>query len=226
MRVLYPRVHSAAKRLLRRVGYEIKEVRQGCCGALHAHNGDLKAAGEWATELIKAMPGDLPIVVDSAGCGSTMKEFSDEAFARRVVDLAEFLDRQGLAEELANAPGLAIKATYHDACHLAHGQRITQEPRDLIRAIPQLEFVPLGEADTCCGSAGIYNFTQPEMARRLLERKWGNVARTGASVLATGNPGCQAWIAQAAREHGQKVKVLHTAELLEAAFIGLEFFTG
>jgi glycolate oxidase iron-sulfur subunit len=95
------------------------------------------------------------------------------------------------------------------------------EPRGLLGAVPGLELVPLPEADTCCGSAGIYNVTQPKMARDLLERKWRNVESTGARLVVTGNPGCHAWIEQAAREHGGEVRVLHTLELLEAAFSGL-----
>lgn len=224
MRVLFPRANLAAKRLLRRIGYTVHEVRQGCCGALHAHNGDLKTAQRMAEELAEAMPGDLPVIVDSAGCGSTMKAYEDTHFAHRVKDVSEFLAEHGLIEKLKEANGLPLVATYHDACHLAHGQKITQAPRFLLEAIPNLTLVPLPEADTCCGSAGIYNLTEPAMARRLLDRKWTNVAATGARVVATGNPGCQAWIAQAAREHGQTVDVLHTVELLEAAFIGIESF--
>jgi glycolate oxidase iron-sulfur subunit len=222
MRVLYPRVHACAKRLLRRVGYQIREVRQGCCGALHAHAGDLKTAHQFADALAEAMDEALPIIVDSAGCGSAMKEYENRGFASRVQDLTEFLASHGLAELLAQSKGIKAKATYHDACHLAHGQRITKQPRDLLAAIPNLDLVPMNEADTCCGSAGIYNLTQPAMARRLLERKWANVEATGAEIVATGNPGCHAWIAQASREHHAEVAVLHTAELLEASFIGLE----
>jgi glycolate oxidase iron-sulfur subunit len=238
MRVLFPRVHQATRRLLRRVGISVRETDQGCCGALHAHNGLLTDARKLAANLIAKMPGDLPIIVNSAGCGSTMKEYGalfelepnaqlePEArqFANRVKDLSEFLLAQCLPETLAASPGLAIDATYHDACHLAHGQRITSPPRELIKAIPQIRYVEMVEADTCCGSAGIYNVTEPALARSLLDRKWSHVAETNAAVVATGNPGCHAWIAQAAQEQGNTVKVLHTAELLEAAFVGLEPF--
>jgi glycolate oxidase iron-sulfur subunit len=210
----------------------VKEVEQGCCGALHAHNGYLDQARKMATELVGTFRGDLPIVINSAGCGSTMKEYGHllqeatgaEAFSSRCFDISEFLLANGLVEALKNTPGLNIRATYHDACHLAHGQKITKSPRELLDAIPGLDFVPLPEADMCCGSAGIYNVLQPEMARSLIDRKYGNVRQTGASVVATGNPGCHAWIAQAARERGDGVQVFHTVELLEAAFIGLEPF--
>lgn len=225
MRTLYPRVHQVTRRLLRRVGYVVKDVPQGCCGALHAHNGHLEDAHRMAVELAKAFPGDLPVIVNSAGCGSTMKEYEDKQFASRVRDASEFLAAEGLAEELSKSAGITQPVTYHDACHLAHGQRIWEAPRNLIRAIPGVQFVELPEADTCCGSAGIYNVVQPEIARKLVERKYANIALTGASIVATGNPGCHAWIAQAAQEHGQHVQVFHTMELLEASFSGLDKFT-
>jgi len=224
MRVLYPRVHQATRRLLRRVGFTVREVSQGCCGAMHSHNGELADARGKAQALVAAMPGDLPIIVNSAGCGSTMKEYESligpeaEAFAARVTDLSEFLLENGLKERLAEAPGLGEPVTYHDACHLAHGQKIRSQPRELIQAMPNVDYRELGEADTCCGSAGIYNLTQPALARQLIERKYRHIQATGATLVATGNPGCHAWIAQAAAEHGQSVRVLHTAELLEMAF--------
>jgi glycolate oxidase iron-sulfur subunit len=178
------------------------------------------------------MPGDLTVVVNSAGCGSTMKEYWEllghaggAAFGARVKDLSQFLLAEGLVEALGRSPGLSERVTYHDACHLAHGQRITSEPRQLIDAIPRIQHVPLPESDMCCGSAGIYNITQPQMARTLLDRKFDHIKSTDALIVATGNPGCHAWIAQAAREQaGESVHVLHTAELLEASFIGLNHF--
>lgn len=230
MRVLFPRVHEATRRLLRRVGYRVRETDQGCCGALHAHNGYLDEARRLARDLAEAIPGDLPIIVNSAGCGSTMKEYGHldpgqpalADVAARTTDLAEFLLEAGHGDVLAGSPGLAgVVATYHDACHLAHGQNVRQAPRDLLAAVPGLVLRPLPESDTCCGSAGIYNVTQPKLARALLDRKWGHVRSTGADIVVMGNPGCHAWIAQAAREQGGRTRVLHTAELLEASFSGL-----
>lgn len=228
MRVLFPRVHEATRRLLRRIGYKVRETNAGCCGSLHAHVGYLKTAKHFAADLIKAMPDDLPVIVDSAGCGSTMKEYGEllfhgepSDFARRVSDVSEFLLANGLADALKNTAGVNATATYHDACHLAHSQRIRSEPRALLQAVPGLQLRDLNEADMCCGSAGVYNLTEPKMARSLLERKYQNIEQTGAELVILGNPGCHAWIAQAAREHGGRVKVLHTAELLEAAFSGL-----
>jgi len=224
MDVLFGRVQQATTRLLRRVGYVARDGNQGCCGAMHAHNGFLDKANEYAEKLAISFAGDLPIVVNSAGCGSTMKEYADRQFATRVRDLSEFLLEKGLVDRLAEAPGLPGEVvTYHDACHLAHGQGIRSQPRELIRAIPGIKFVELDEADTCCGSAGIYNVTQPKLARELLTRKWNHIESTGATIVATGNPGCHAWIEQAAREHGRRVRVVHTAELLEAAFSGTQY---
>ncbi len=217
MRVLYPGVHLALRRLLRRVGLDVREAPgQGCCGSIYAHNGDLDKADALAQELARRMPGDLPVIVDSAGCGSWMKE---GAFAGRALDASEFLLAEGLTDVLAKGRFDAA-VTYHDACHLAHGQGVRSAPRELLTAVPGLRLVELEEADTCCGSAGIYNVTQPKMARSLLERKWRNVEATGAEVVALGNPGCHAWIAQAAREHGGRVRVRHTLEILEAAMSG------
>ncbi len=244
MRMLFPRVHQATRRLLRRVGYRVKDVPQGCCGSLHLHAGYMDEARSRAAKLVRQFPGDLPIILDSAGCGSTMKEYDEllgspplarrgtgpegeggEQFAHRVFDATEFLLSNGLTEQLATAPALNLTATYHDACHLANGQRITSQPRQLLAAVRGLRLIELNEADMCCGSAGIYNLTQPKMARQLLERKWSNIEATGAQVAVMGNPGCHAWIAQAAMEHGGKVKVLHTVELLEAAFSGIGHFS-
>lgn len=222
MRSLHPRVHASAKRLLRRVGLAVREVPQGCCGSMHAHSGELGVAAERAHALARALPGDLPVVVDSAGCGSQMKAYAalDPAlgsFAARVVDLSEILLAQGLVERLRASPGVDAAATYHDACHLAHGQGITREPRALLAAIPRLRLVPLAESDVCCGSAGVYNVLQPELARELLERKMAHVRATGADFVVSGNPGCHAWMEQGSREGGGPT-VLHTAELLERSF--------
>lgn len=225
MRVLYPAVHEATRRLLRRVGFRVRRVEAGCCGAMHAHNGMLSEARELALKLKAALPPELPIIVNAAGCGSTIRDYAHldpelAEVAERSCDASVFLHRHGLADKLRNAPGIDTMATYHDACHLAHGQGVTQEPRRLLEAVPRLRIVALLEADTCCGSAGIYNLTQPTMARALLERKWQNIESTGAQIVVSGNPGCHAWIEQGSRERGGSVRVLHTLELLEAAFSG------
>jgi glycolate oxidase iron-sulfur subunit len=217
MRTLFPEVHSATRRLLRRLGYEIRPSDAGCCGALHSHNGYRKGGIDMANALLKAMPGSEPIIVNSAGCGSHLKHLGFD----RCLDMSEFFHAEGLTDLLQNAPSYKKRVTYHDACHLAHGQRIESQPRDLLRAIPGIQFAELNEASFCCGSAGIYNITQPTMARALLERKYENIQATGAEIVVSGNPGCHAWIEQAARERGGKVEVLHTAEILERALSGI-----
>lgn len=227
MKVLFPRVHQATRRLLRRLGFAVREVKESCCGALHAHAGFLDEAEKRAQHLAQTFADNLPIVVNSAGCGSTMKEYGQvvgkgqEFVAQRTHDASEFLWKIGLELLLKDSPGIEASVTYHDACHLAHGQKITNQPRELIKAIPGIRFKEMNESDMCCGSAGTYNVTNPTMARQLLERKWKNVEDSGAQIVVTGNPGCHAWIAQAAEEHGKKVQVFHTIELLEASFCGL-----
>lgn len=225
MQALYPRVHQATRRLLRRVGYKVRSLA-GCCGALHAHSGQTEDAHALAEALVNKASG-LPLIVNSAGCGSALKEYgawlgtrAAAALAERTFDLSEFLVTEGLGDELANAQGLGARATYHEACHLAHGQRVRSAPRELLSKVHGLEIIPLPESDMCCGSAGIYNLLQPKMARKLLDRKWKNIEQTGARLVVLGNPGCQAWIAQAALEKGGAVRVMHLAEVLEWAFMG------
>jgi len=225
MGVLFPGTHEATQRILRRLGYKVHMVTGGCCGALHAHSGELNQARSKALKLASKIPAEMQILVNSAGCGSTMKEYEFldpnlKQVADRVQDVTEFIIKNGALELLQKSPGITVTATYHDACHLAHGQKITQEPRELLKAINGLRYSELAEADMCCGSAGIYNIVQPAKARTLLDRKWENILATGASVVATGNPGCLAWIQQAAQESGRNISVWHTLDIIEAAFCG------
>ena len=215
MRVLYPGVNEATVRLLRRVGLEVWQGNQGCCGALHAHNSYRREAIEMRDRLFEQLPAELPIVVNSAGCGSWLKD-SDRA---NVFDISEFLVQEGLPGVLRRLPEKsAQRVAYHDACHLAHGQGIRSAPRDLLNAVPGLNLVEIQESDMCCGSAGIYNVLQPKMARELLERKWKNIEDSGADCVVMGNPGCQSWIGQAAKERGSSIRVQHTLEVIEDAF--------
>ncbi|HMS56645.1 MAG TPA: (Fe-S)-binding protein [Fimbriimonadaceae bacterium] len=211
MKVLFPSVHEATKRLLRRLGFQANPLPFECCGALHAHNGHLSEGTLMRSKLLSSL-GDSKLVLNSAGCGSWIKEGGSNG----VFDLSEFLVENGLIELLRQAQFKA-KITYHDACHLAHGQGVREAPRQLLAAIPGAEVVSLPESDMCCGSAGVYNVLQPKRARALLNRKWKNIESTGAQIVVQGNPGCHAWIAQAAREHGGTVEVMHLAEVLEIA---------
>lgn len=227
MAVLYPHVHLATRRLLRRIGLETTIVT-GCCGALHLHGGFRRKTHRLAQGLARSVPPDGVIVVNSAGCGSVMKEYgshldpSFEPFSRRVRDLSEVLVDGGLSDLLRHTGGVPVSATYHDPCHLVHAQGIHDQPRALLASVPGLTLAPLPEATTCCGSAGIFNITHPTTARQLLARKMQNVVRTGASLLVTANPGCHAWMAQGTRDtrsaSDEPIEVRHLAEVLEAAF--------
>jgi glycolate oxidase iron-sulfur subunit len=226
--------NEATLRCLARQGAEVAIPRaQGCCGALHAHAGAPETARTLARATIEAFErADVEaIVVNAAGCGAHMKAYGHllrhdrawteraAAFARKVVDVTEFLARAPLAGLLGPLP---MRATYHDPCHLAHGQKVRSEPRALLRAVPGLELVELGEAEMCCGSAGIYNLTEPEMAQRLLDRKVSHVEATGAGTVVTANPGCILQLAAGLRARGRPVEVLHVVEVLDRAYAAAE----
>jgi len=233
MRVLYSDTNAETVRILAANGVEcLTNRRQGCCGALHAHNGYGDTARSMARSLIDAFSpfdGLDAIIVNSAGCGSTMKHYGEvladdtnyarraEAFSAKVRDVSEFLAALGWQAPLKPLSKEPITATYHDACHLSHGQGIRNEPRALLAKIPGLKLVPLAESEICCGSAGIYNLTEPEMAARLQRRKLENIRATGATVVATGNPGCLAWIQAGAQRDGAPVRVAHPVSLLAEA---------
>lgn len=230
MRVLFGDVNADTVKILAANGGEVLvNRRQNCCGALHIHNGYGEEAKAMARDLIDAfLPfnGLDAIVVNSAGCGSTMKEYghllADDAryadkaaaFAAKVRDVSEFLEEVGWTASLKPLAANPVTMTYHDACHLAHGQQIREAPRQLLARIPNVTLVPLAESEICCGSAGIYNFTEPDMARRLQERKVKHILDTGASIVATGNPGCLAWIQAVAP---QTIRIAHPATLLAEA---------
>ncbi len=202
---------------------------QGCCGALNAHGGDHARALEMARRTIETFEGAGAdaVIVNTSGCGAHMKGYGHllagdpvwaaraERFAASVQDVSEFLAKAPLAGRLAP---VRMKATYHDPCHVVHGQKIRSQPRALLAQIPGLEVVDLPESDWCCGSAGIYNLTQPEMAARLLERKVNHVLETGAEAVVTANPGCILQIQAGLRSRGADVAVLHIVELLERAY--------
>jgi glycolate oxidase iron-sulfur subunit len=206
---------------------------QRCCGALHAHAGEPERARALARATIAAFEGPEieAVVVNAAGCGAHMKAYGHllrgdaawaaraAAFARKVVDVTEFLARAPLVGPLGPLP---LRATYHDPCHLAHGQKVRAEPRALLRAVPGLELVELVEAEMCCGSAGIYNLTEPVMAQRLLDRKVACVETTGAATVVTANPGCILQIAAGLRARGRAVEVLHVVEVLDRAYAAAE----
>jgi glycolate oxidase iron-sulfur subunit len=242
--VFFPEVNAATARVLAAEGCDvIIPPAQGCCGALSLHAGRAAEAARFAEQTIATFEreGVDAVVVNSAGCGSAMKEYGAvfartasgsahplagraAAFSATVRDLSEFL-----AELYRDHGGpravrheLPVAATYHDACHLAHAQRIRQQPRDLLRAIPGLDMTEVGDNMTCCGSAGIYNLLQPEAAAELGVRKAAAVRATGARLVVSANPGCSLQIATAlAADGGEPVAVAHIAEVLDASLRGL-----
>jgi glycolate oxidase iron-sulfur subunit len=221
-RHLYPDVNRDTARLLALAGWDVAiPPAQGCCGALDLHAGRLDEFRRRARALAASFPADLQYVVtNAAGCGSAMREYGHwlpdvpeaVALAARTRDVSELLAAADLP-----LGTLDVTATYHDACHLAHGQRIRREPRELLARIPGLRLVELAESELCCGSAGIYNLLEPEMADRLLARKIDRIAETGVGIVVSGNPGCLLQIAKGARARGLDLEVLHPVELLARA---------
>jgi glycolate oxidase iron-sulfur subunit len=227
---LFGPVHEATVRVLERNRVAVcSPPEQTCCGALHLHDGERALAQELARRNIEAFEGDGAdfIVVNAAGCGAMLKEYGhllqgDPAYAgrahefsQRVKDISEYLDSIGLDASLGS---LEAKVTYDDPCHLLHGQGIQAAPRNLLRSIPGLQLVELREADRCCGSAGIYNLVHPDLAAKILEDKIANIARSGAQIVATGNPGCLMQINQALRARKLPVRAVHPIELLDQAY--------
>nr|MDQ2813823.1 (Fe-S)-binding protein [Actinomycetota bacterium] len=242
--VFFPQVNASTARVLAAEGCDVIIPRgQGCCGALSLHSGREAEAVAFAQRTIATFEqaGVDAIVVNSAGCGSAMKEYErllagtgpgetgpgapGSGWAARaaemsgkVKDLTEFLAEIG---PVARRHSLPVTAAYHDACHLAHAQRITRQPRELLRAIPDLTLIELPDAGTCCGSAGVYNLLQPEAAGELGGRKADAVLAAGAPLLISANPGCSMQIASALAARGEHVAVAHTAEILDASIRGL-----
>jgi glycolate oxidase iron-sulfur subunit len=228
--VVFGAHNRATARVLAQNGWEVAAPPgQGCCGALNAHGGDHARALAMARRTIETFEGlgAEAVIVNTSGCGAHMKAYGalladDPAWAARarrfaasVRDLAEFLAAAPLRGPLSP---VAMTVTYHDPCHVVHGQKIRAAPRDLLRQIPGLRVVDLPESDWCCGSAGLYNLTQPEMAGRLLRRKVRHVTGTGAEAVATANPGCILQIQQGLREAGSPMRVLHIVEILDRAY--------
>ena len=232
--VVFGAHNRATARVLARNGCDVLVPEgQRCCGALNAHGGDHARALAMARQTIdafEAVAADF-VIVNTSGCGAHMKAYGhlladDPAYAERakrfaatVRDLAEFLAQEPLRGPLQP---VTMTCTYHDPCHVVHGQKIKSEPRRLLAQIPGLRLVELPESDWCCGSAGIYNLTQPEMATRLLHRKVGHVLETSAEAVVTANPGCILQIQAGLGAHQSPVRVLHLVEILDRAYGGGE----
>lgn len=212
--------------------------KQPCCGSLHAHNGELELARELARRNILEMErtaGSLDkldaIISNAGGCGSHLKHYEhllhdDLVFAGRAQtwshkmrDISEWLVEIGIRSPTVTSP--VQRVAYHESCHLCHGQKITSAPREVLRAVPGIELVELPESNWCCGSAGIYNITQPEMSRKLLERKLAHLHHAGATLVASANPGCSMQLQAGLRKEGKTILVFHPISLLARAIRNL-----
>ncbi|WP_163510027.1 (Fe-S)-binding protein [Fodinicola acaciae] len=227
--VFFSNVNRATARVLASEGCEVViPPAQSCCGALSLHNGRESEAAKFARATIDTFEkaGIDTIVINSAGCGSALKEYADVLaddpayaskaadFAGKVRDFAEFLVELG---PVARRHPVRVRAAYHDACHLAHAQGVRAQPRELLRGIPELTLLEPPDSALCCGSAGIYNLLQPEAAADLGARKADAIAGTGANLLVTANPGCLMQITSALAARGTPIPALHTAQLLDAS---------
>ncbi|MDX1963950.1 MAG: heterodisulfide reductase-related iron-sulfur binding cluster [Pirellulales bacterium] len=225
---LFAQTNWATARVLQQNGCDVLIPReQVCCGAIALHAGESEPARHFANANAAIFqPADVDaVIVNVAGCGAMLKDYPHHwhdahdqtraAFAEKVRDVQEFLDQLGPYQPEGELP---LTVTYHDACHLVHAQKIREAPRRLLRLIPGLTLVDLPESELCCGAAGTYNLTQPEMSAQLSRRKLGNILGTGARIVATANAGCLLQIAREARLDGNKLTVIHPIELLDLSY--------
>jgi len=235
---MFGETNRATARVLQENGCEVVIPRQqGCCGAIHYHSGADAPAMQLARQNADAFAAaDIDaVIINVAGCGSMLKDYghiAEEAepknhelhevlskFAGKVKDISEFLAQLG---PIAPKGELKLRATYHDACHLVHAQKIREQPRSLLHLIPGLEIVPLAESEICCGAAGSYNLTEPEMSERLAQRKLANILATKPQVVITSNAGCSLQIQASLRKAGHKIWVAHPMDLLDLSYRGLQ----
>ncbi len=233
---LFARVNRATARVLAVNGCTTSCPRaQVCCGALHAHAGDLAGARQLARQNIDAFTDDAaaPIVTNASGCGALLVAYAQllagdpdyaeraRSFSARVRDVSQQLQATGLRTGAALTDTLT---TYDASCHLLHGQHAAAAPLALLHAIPDLKFAPLTDSDVCCGGAGVYNLIEPELAARVLAEKLNHVAATGAQILATGNPGCHMQLSAGAQLKGLPLLVCHPIELLDESYRRAGFY--
>lgn len=230
MSLLFGEINEATVRVLQHNGCEVLiPAGQGCCGALNVHNGETRAAKTMARRNIDAFlgAGVDAVIVNAAGCGAAMKEYGhlladDEAYSAKAVqfgkmvkDASEFLAELGLVPPRGR---VELVVTYQDPCHLAHGQRVRAQPRKVLEAIPGMQVLEMSGSDRCCGSAGIYNLTHPEMSQELLREKMSAIKQTSATAVVAPNPGCMLQLSYGARRYGPPVTVYHLMELLDRAY--------
>lgn len=231
MREMFDHVNAASRKVLSAHGWiNSYKPDQVCCGALHAHSGDLETARQLARknlDLFESGGHSDPIIVNSAGCGAMLKQYGEllesdaryhvraRRFGARVRDICEFLADTGFNPGRRPIP---LRVTYDAPCHLHHGQGVKSAPVELIRQLPGICFTPLPQSDYCCGSAGIYNLLHPELADQILDRKLDHVARTSPDLIVTGNPGCLMHIASGVDRRGMAARVAHPIELIAASY--------
>lgn len=232
---LFQRVNEATKRVLKANGCAVQELEShGCCGALHAHAGDLEGARTLARRNLEAFrDGTAPIITNAGGCGAMLvsyahlmeddPQYAERAreFSARVRDVGQHLEAIGFRN------GAAIgfdRTTYDASCHLLHGQRAADASQRMLWAIPDLNFALLHDSDVCCGGAGVYNMLEPRLSQEVLKEKLRHIEASGAEVLATGNAGCQMQIAAGAKLTGLPLRVCHPVELLDESYARAGFY--
>ncbi|PVE64681.1 (Fe-S)-binding protein [Priestia megaterium] len=228
MDVMFSDINEATLNVLRRNGNDVViPPSQTCCGALHVHAGDRDMGRQLAKKNIEAFQHADTVIVNAAGCGCMLKEYPElfreeeqewlekaEVFAEKVQDISKYLHDTGYRPPQTT---LHKRITYHDACHLAHGQGVREEPRDILLSIPGVEMVHMANADRCCGSAGIYNLTNPDMAGAVLQSKMEHVPHD-VEMISMGNPGCMLQMAVGVKKYGRSQQIVHTVQLLEWAY--------
>jgi glycolate oxidase iron-sulfur subunit len=220
---LFGRVNRATQRVLAVNGLDVKTPsEQVCCGALHAHAGDLEGACRLAKQNIQAFgSANEPVITNAGGCGAMLASYghllhTDEAaaFSARVCDVSQLLE----AREMLKGAPIEERTTYDASCHLLYGQHAGESSLKMLNSIPNLNFTHLEAAERCCGGAGIYNLLEPDMSSRVLREKLNNIEASDADVLATGNPGCQMQIGAGACLNGLNLKVCHPIELVDESY--------
>jgi glycolate oxidase iron-sulfur subunit len=231
---MFSHVNWATARVLQANGCEVVIPKtQACCGAIHYHSGADAPALQFANQNATAFPLDDidAVIINVAGCGAMLKDYGHiaheiapqdhaqearlEKFSKKVRDISEFLAELGPIKPTGE---IKLRATYHDACHLVHAQKVREQPRDLLSLVPGLEVIPLPESEVCCGAAGSYNLTEPEMSDRLAQRKLANILTTKPQVLITGNAGCSLQIQASLRKAGHNIWVAHPMEILDLSY--------
>ncbi|MDF5725732.1 MAG: (Fe-S)-binding protein [Rhizonema sp. PD37] len=236
-RLFFSPVNEATVRVLTANGCEVVIPKtQGCCAALPEHQGQTEQAKALARQMIDSFADtDVDVVIiNAAGCGHTLKEYGHileddleyrekaKAFASKVKDAQEFLANVGLTTKLLPIADKPLTLVYQDACHLLHGQKISVQPRQLLRQIPEVKLREPIDAALCCGSAGVYNLLQPEVAEELGEQKVQNLLNTGADLIASANPGCTMQITKHLKLQGKEISVMHPMELLDYSIQGVK----